>query len=87
MWFQRWSAARASGDADGVREAIDAMATAKQWPILEEMANSGAYPEVLQRYADAMPDGFWYGRPLIGDVNTGLGCPALGVPLTNTDTS
>jgi hypothetical protein len=86
-WFQRWSVARATGDADGVREAIGAMATAKSWPILLEMAESGAYPDVLQRYAEAMPSGHWHGRPLEGDVNTGLGCPALGVPLTNPDTT
>jgi hypothetical protein len=34
-----------------------------------------------------MPSGRWHGRPLEGDVNTGLGCPALGVPLTNPDTT
>ena len=82
-WFQRWSVARHSGDANGVRDAIDAMATAKNWPILQEMAKSGAYPHVLQRYAEAMPSGRWHDRPLEGDVNTGLGCPALGLPLTD----
>jgi len=86
-WFQRWSVARVTGDADAVREAIDAMATAKTWPILLEMAESGAYPDVLQRFAAAMPSGRWHDRPLEGDVNTGLGCPALGVPLSNPDTA
>jgi hypothetical protein len=28
-----------------------------------------------------MPSGRWYGRPLAGDVNPGLGCSALGVTL------
>jgi hypothetical protein len=86
-WFQRWSVARATGDADGVREAINAMATAKTWPILLEMAERGAYPDVLQRYAAAMPSGRWHDRPLEGDVNNGLGCPALGLPLSNPDTT
>jgi hypothetical protein len=82
-WFKRWSEARRDGDATGVSEAIDAMATAKDWPILREMAESGAYPWVLERYAEAMPSGNWHGRPLEGDVNSGLGCPALGVPLSS----
>jgi hypothetical protein len=82
-WFKRSSEARRDGDAATVREAIDAMSTAKDWPILREMAESGAYPWVLQRFAEAMPSGDWHGRPLEGDVNSGLGCPALGVPLSN----
>jgi hypothetical protein len=28
-----------------------------------------------------MPSGDWYGRPLAGDVNSGLGCASLGVKL------
>ena len=80
-WFKRWTDARASGDSAGVQQAIAAMATAKDWPILKEMSNSGAYPQVLEGYAAAMPSGLWYGRSLDGDVNSGLGCPALGIPL------
>ena len=82
-WFKRWSAARRDGDAAGVQEAIDAMSTAKDWPVLREMAKKGAYPEVLERFAEAMPSGHWHGRPLEGDVNSGLGCLSLGVPLTD----
>ena len=80
-WFRRWSEARSSGDAATVREAIEAMATAKDWPILQEMAESGAYPWVIERFSEAMPSGIWHGRPLEGDVDSGLGCPALGIPL------
>jgi hypothetical protein len=82
-WFQRWSQARRRGDSAGMQEAIDAMSTAKDWPVLREMAKKGAYPEVLKRFAEAMPSGHWHGRTLEGDVNSGLGCPALGVPLTD----
>ena len=57
------------------------MATAKHWPILKEMAKDGAYPEVLLAFVKAMPSGRWYGRPLIGDVNEGLGCDGYGVKL------
>jgi hypothetical protein len=81
-WFKRWSDARSTGDTAGVQQAIAAMATAKDWPILQEMSKSGAYPQVLEQMAAAMPSGRWYGRPLEGDVNSGLGCPALGIPLT-----
>ncbi len=81
-WIKRWSDARRRGDRAGVREAIAAMATAKDWPILEEMSKSGAYPEVLEQYAAKMPSGRWYGRPLEGDASSGLGCDVLGVPLT-----
>jgi hypothetical protein len=81
-WFKLWSDARRSGDAAGVQRAIDALATAKDWPILQEMSNSGAYPQILEMLAAAMPSGLRSGRPLEGDVNSGLGCPALGVPLT-----
>ncbi len=81
-WFKRWSDARSSGDSSGVQQAIAAMATAKDWPNLQEMSRSGAYPQVLEGLAAAMASGSWYGRPLEGDVNSGLGCPALGIPLT-----
>jgi hypothetical protein len=81
-WFKRWSDGRASGDEAKVREAIAAMKTATDWPILKEMAGPGDYPEVLWSFVKAMPSGNWYGRPLEGDVDSGLGCPSLGVPLS-----
>ncbi|HMJ96901.1 MAG TPA: hypothetical protein VK486_13670 [Thermoleophilaceae bacterium] len=81
QWFKRWSDARTANDGLKEREATAAMATAKGWPILNEMAKEGAYPEVLMEYAAAMPSGDWYGRPLTGDVNSGLGCDSLGVDL------
>jgi hypothetical protein len=81
QWFKRWSDAREANDGVEERVAIAAMATAKHWPILAEMAKQGAYPDVLLEYAAAMPSGVWYGRPLIGDVDSGLGCDGLGVDL------
>ena len=80
-WFQRWSRARSEGNRAGVRSAIAALATAEDWPIMREMSKQGAYPQVLEEYAAAMPGGRWYGRPLEGDVSSGLGCTALGVRL------
>ena len=80
-WFQRWWQARRAGDEAGVREAIAAMRTAKRWPVLRQMSKAGAWTEVLGEFVAAMPSGDWYGRPLIGDVNSGLGCSDLGVKL------
>jgi hypothetical protein len=85
QWFKRWSDARRANDGVKEREAIAAMATAKDWPILKDMTKEGAYPEVLLDFAAAMPSGDWYGRPLAGDVNSGLGCDALGVDLPKLD--
>jgi hypothetical protein len=81
QWFKRWSNARETNDRAKEREAITAMATAKEWPVLSEMGQKGAYPDVLYEYAAAMPNGDWYGRPLTGEVDSGLGCDSLGVDL------
>jgi hypothetical protein len=81
QWFKRWADAREKNDRVKEREATAAMATATGWPILHEMAKQGDYPDVLYEYAAAMPEGEWYGRPLTGDVDSGLGCDGLGVDL------
>ena len=81
-WIRIWSQARIAGDTATVERAIAAMATARHWPILREMSRSGAYPEVLEEYAAAMRKGNWYGRPLEGDANEGLGCSSFGINLT-----
>jgi hypothetical protein len=80
-WFQRWEQGRRSGDEQKVREAIAALNTAKDWPVVREMSTAGGYPDVLLEYVEAMPSGQWYGRPLIGDVDSGLGCARFGVKL------
>lgn len=73
-WFARWGHARNAGKQTVVNQAIAAMATAVHWPVLKQMSHSGAWPSVLIGYAKAMRSGRWYGRPLLGDVNSGLGC-------------
>jgi hypothetical protein len=80
-WFRQWGEGRRNGDSQGAQEAIEAMAGAGQWPILREMSTEGAYPQVVTELAAAMPSGRWYGRPLLGDVGTALGCAQKGVPL------
>jgi hypothetical protein len=47
------------------------------------MVKRGDYPGFLIAYGKAMRSGRWYGRPLEGDVNSGLGCSELGVKLSN----
>jgi hypothetical protein len=74
-WIDRWDAARRRGDDATAKQAIAAMQTAHGWKILEQMKADGAWTEVLLGYADAMRgDGLWAGRPLKGDVRSGLGC-------------
>jgi hypothetical protein len=73
-WFARWGRARTAGDHAAVNQAVSAMATARHWPVLKQMSRTGDWPSVLIGYAKAMPSGRWYGRPILGDVNSGLGC-------------
>jgi hypothetical protein len=80
MWIADWNRARRAGDRAMVKRAIAAMATAPKWPILREMARQGGWTQVLLLYAKSMRSGKLQldtgvpGRPLIPDVNSGLGC-------------
>jgi hypothetical protein len=84
LWLRQWGEAQRTGDAAAAEEALQAMATAKHWPILREMSASGAYPEVLWEDTGAMPQGYydWRGhhRDLLAHAE-GLGCARLGLPL------
>jgi hypothetical protein len=74
-WIDRWDAARKRGDRATEQQAEDAMRTARNWKILQEMRGQGAWTQTLVGYADAMRgDGLWFGRPLRGDAHSGLGC-------------
>ncbi len=85
LWLRQWGAATRSGDTAAAAEAVKAMASARHWPILQEMKADGAYPEVLWEDAAAMPQGYfdWRGhhRDLLAHAE-GLGCARLGLPLT-----
>ena len=39
------------------------------------------WPRLPVYYVGAMSSGDWYGRPLIGELDDGLGCDTLGVDL------
>jgi hypothetical protein len=55
-WIEQWVEARAEGNAAAAAEAVDAMRTARRWPILREMNAEGDYPEVVWELAGAMRD-------------------------------
>jgi hypothetical protein len=82
-WFAQWGEDLQRGDTSGVAEAERALAGAKGWPILREMEREGGYPQILEEYSAAMPSREWFGRSLLANVNSGLGCPAKGVQLPN----
>jgi hypothetical protein len=79
-WIERWVAARDAGDEAAAREAVEAMATARTWPVLLEMDDEGDYPEAIWEYAAAMATNgdVAAGRPgmKVGETyRTALGCP------------
>jgi hypothetical protein len=53
-WLDRWVAARRADDAQGLREAVGALATSHQWRVLHDMKGEGDFPRVLWQYADAV---------------------------------
>ena len=79
-WIEQWIDATAAGDDATATAAADAMATSRAWPILQEMAGSGAYPEVLQTFVDVMSQGdpaVVVGKaPLMESYRSTLGCDA-----------
>ena len=59
LWFRQWAEARSAGDHGAELEAEKAMATAKHWRILREMAKEGEYPRTIWELAADMPSGVW----------------------------
>ena len=53
-WIDQWVQAQQEGDAAGAATAVDAMASSRDWKILREMNESGAYPDEVWALADAM---------------------------------
>ena len=56
-WIAQWIDATENGDTGASQEAVDAMNTSTQWPVLQEMNRSGAFGEVIQEFAEAMTNG------------------------------
>ena len=84
LWFRQWGEARRTGDAEAAAEAEKAMATARHWPILREMAKDGAYPDVVWELAAAMPSGVYHYYTHTWRLlprAEGLGCARWGIPV------
>jgi hypothetical protein len=81
-WIEQWLDAGERNDDRAAQEAVDAMATSRDWAILEEMRPQGGWSEVLWDYADSMAgDGTVTGgttMPLAEDYGSGLGCKTHG---------
>jgi len=77
-WIGQWVDATNEGDEASAREAVDAMATARDWTILHDMNQEGDWPEVVWEYADAMADNSSVpaGRPMTVEegYRSALGC-------------
>jgi len=77
-WIGQWLSAQRAGDDARARQAMNAMATSRNWAILQEMKAEGDYPSVLWQYAAAMTAN----QPLLGKATvaesyqSALGCPA-----------
>jgi hypothetical protein len=56
-WIGEFAEAKRAGDDAGMREAQDAMGTARDWPILVELAPEGGWSDVIWQYADAVSSG------------------------------
>ena len=65
-WLASWAEAKAAGDDTGVRRAVAALASSRDWAILREMNAEGDYSEVVWGYADAVAgDGTVMGGKLL----------------------
>lgn len=68
-WIDRFVDARRTGDQDAVAAAQQALATSRDWPILQEMSAEGDFPSVVWEISDdvaagRVPEGY----------RQGLGC-------------
>lgn len=75
-WLDRWVAARRAGDRAAARAAADALATAREWPVVSRLPQGGDFPTTLVEFADATSgDGrVWDGTRRIEDAYS----PAFG---------
>jgi hypothetical protein len=73
-WFGLWGEARQHGDTSAAQEAVEAMTIEKDWPILNELDQTGDWPGFVVRHAQSMADGHYHGHSTLAAVGTGLGC-------------
>jgi hypothetical protein len=53
-WIEEWQRAGESGDTAAQQRAAAAMATSRDWAVLQAMDAEGGYPEVVWQYADVL---------------------------------
>ncbi len=68
-WIERWQQSTRAGNEAEAAEAVAALQSSKDWPILLEMNDQGDYPEVLWEIADKVSAGHF---PV--GYKQGLGC-------------
>jgi hypothetical protein len=74
-WLDRWTAGTKAGDSAKVRQAKEALATARDWPILLEMhRDGGGYPESIWNWAEDRRGDSGRGRNTTRNYNPELGC-------------
>lgn len=56
-WIRQWGTATQTGDTAAADEAVAAMATSREWPVLQEIDQQGAYSETVWEYADMLANG------------------------------
>lgn len=53
-WVRQYAEARNSGDQELAQQAVDAMATSRDWPVLQRMDRTGDWPESIWDISDRM---------------------------------
>jgi hypothetical protein len=56
-WLDSWTQARQRGDEVAMQQAVDAMDTAEDWPILKEIASKGGWDEAVLQYKRRLAKG------------------------------
>ncbi|GAA3827405.1 hypothetical protein [Nocardioides panacisoli] len=56
-WLDEYVAAKQDGDKAAMQQAVDAMATSRDWPILKEMRPEGGWSQVIWQFADELAAG------------------------------
>lgn len=60
-WLERWQQSTRAGNEAEAADAVAALQSSKDWPILLEMNDEGDYPEVVWEYADDVSAGHFPG--------------------------
>lgn len=80
-WIEEWLHASAADNEAAVNEAVAALGTSEEWPVLTEMSQTGDFPMVVWEYADAVagdgtvPAGY-PGATVADTYRSALGCPS-----------